>query len=151
MSATKSSAGQHLFVGITGRTLTPETRALLERVQPGGVILFARNVGTADELRALTHAIHHEIEWHPILGIDLAGGRVNRLPNLNGAPPKIPDLKATGNPQSAGKLGRQVGEHLRGFGIHLDFAPVFDLELFDAETDNALRERCWGQTPDEIV
>ena len=31
-----------------------------------------------------------------------------------------------------------------------DLAPVLDLELFDVKTDNALRERCWGRTADEV-
>jgi beta-N-acetylhexosaminidase len=40
---------------------------------------------------------------------------------------------------------------LHQFCIDIDFAPVFDLELFEANTDNALRERCWGRTADEVV
>jgi beta-N-acetylhexosaminidase len=45
---------------------------------------------------------------------------------------------------------RTTGRWLHQFGIDIDFAPVLDLELFDEKTDNALRERCWGRTADEV-
>ena len=51
MAAITSNPGQHLFVGVTGTELTPATRRLLQTVQPGGVVLFARNVDNADQLK----------------------------------------------------------------------------------------------------
>jgi beta-N-acetylhexosaminidase len=143
--------GQHLFIGITGREITDQSRYLLNTIHPGGVVLFARNVGDEDEFRELTHAILTQAPTPPILAIDQEGRRVNRLRNIIGEHPGIAELKNTGNPASAHKLGQTVGQHLRQFKIHLDFAPVLDLEHFDDATDNALRERCWGRTPDEVV
>ena len=60
-------------------------------------------------------------------------------------------LKAGGDPTAAGELGQAIGRSLRAFGINLNFAPVLDLELFGAEVDNALRERCWGREPGEVT
>jgi beta-N-acetylhexosaminidase len=47
--------------------------------------------------------------------------------------------------------GRIIGRWLREFGVDINFAPVLDLALFDATTDNALHHRCWGKTPAEVI
>jgi beta-N-acetylhexosaminidase len=143
--------GQHLFIGFTGAQLTADTRRLLNTVQPGGVILFARNVDTATELRALGRALRTEFSYRPLVAIDQEHNRVNRLRNIIGETPTIADVKKQGNVEQAEDFGRTTGRWLHQFCIDIDFAPVFDLELFDAKTDNALRERCWGSTADEVI
>ena len=143
--------GQHLFIGLTGAQLTADTRRLLNTVQPGGVVLFARNVDTASELRALGRALRTEFSYRPLVAIDQEHNRVNRLRNIIGETLTIADVKKEGNVEKAEDFGRTTGRWLHQFCIDIDFAPVFDLELFAAETDNALRERCWGKTADEVI
>jgi beta-N-acetylhexosaminidase len=143
--------GQHLFIGFTDAQLTADTRRLLNTVQPGGIILFARNVDTATELRALGKALRTEFSYRPLVAIDQEHNRVNRLRNIIGETLTIADVKKQGNVEQAEDFGRTTGRWLHQFCIDIDFAPVFDLELFDAKTDNALRERCWGTTADEVV
>ena len=46
-----SSAGQLLLVGVPGTELDSETAALFRRVQPGGFILFGRNI--TNQIRAV--------------------------------------------------------------------------------------------------
>src|SRR5262245_7152187 len=36
--------GQFLFIGLPGTELDPDSRALIEYIKPGGVIIFGRNV-----------------------------------------------------------------------------------------------------------
>ncbi len=143
--------GQHLFIGFKGTALTTETRRLLETMQPGGVILFARNIDTAGELRALGRALRTEFPYRPLVAIDQEHNRVNRLRNIIGESQTIADVKKQENVEQAEDFGRITGRWLHQFCIDIDFAPVFDLELFDAKTDNALRERCWGKTADEVI
>ncbi len=143
--------GQHLFIGFTGAELTVDTRRLLNTVQPGGIILFARNIGTATELRALGRALRTEFSYRPLVAIDQEHDRVNRLRDIIGETPTIADVKKLGIVEQAEDFGRTTGRWLHQFCIDIDFAPVFDLELFDANTDNALRERCWGKTADEVI
>jgi beta-N-acetylhexosaminidase len=140
--------GQHLFIGIPGKTLTPATRALLDEVQPGGIILFARNIGTAGELRALGRALR-DLPYRPLIAIDQEGHRVNRLRDIAGEWPAIADLKRENVTETVEDFGRSIGRWLHQFHIDLNFAPVFDLGVTDA--DNALRERCWGKTGDEVI
>lgn len=143
--------GQHLFIGFKGTALTTETRRLLETIQPGGVILFARNIDTAGELRALGRALRTEFSYRPLVAIDQEHNRVNRLRDIIGESLTIADVKKQNQPEQAEDFGRTTGRWLHQFCIDINFAPVFDLEIFDAKTDNALRERCWGKTAEEVI
>ncbi len=142
--------GQHLFIGLPGVKLNAATRRVLESVRPGGVVLFARNIDSAAELRALTRALRSEFDYRPLLAIDQEHGRVNRLRTIIGEAPTIAEIKKAGHVEQAEDFGRTTGRWLHQFGIDIDLAPVLDLELFDEKTDNALRERCWGRTADEV-
>ncbi len=151
MSKLFSHIGQHLFIGFAGADLTPATRKLLNTIQPGGIVLFARNITGAGELRSLTRALRAEFTFRPVLAVDQENGRVNRLREIIGEIPTIAELKRGGVVERAEDFGRTTGRWLHQFGIDLDFAPVLDLELFGADVDNALRDRCWGRTADEVI
>jgi len=144
----RTNAGQHLCIGIPGGELTPATRQLLKTVQPGGIVLFARNVDSADQLRALTRSLRDDLPVLPLIAIDHENNRVNRLRAIVGELPTLAAVKHAGN---AEEFGRAIGRSLHDLGIDLNFAPVLDLELFDASIDNALRDRCWSRTPAEVV
>jgi beta-N-acetylhexosaminidase len=135
------NVGRHLMIGLRGTELDAEARQLLRVVRPGGVVLFARNIESTRQVRALCRAL----PAGTIIAIDQENRRVNRLRNIVGELPGIADIK------SPERFGRDVGRSLRRLGVHLDFAPVLDLEVFDAKTDNALRERCWGKTAAEVT
>jgi beta-N-acetylhexosaminidase len=149
MSKPSTRVGQHLFVGIPGKELTPATRKFLNEIQPGGIILFARNIGTAGELRALGKALRRELDYRPLIAMDQENGRVNRLREIAGELPTIAELKREGVPEKVEEFGRSIGRWLHQFNVDLNFAPVFDLDL--ATADNALRDRCWGKTAGEVI
>ena len=52
----------HIVTGIEGTELTTEERDLLERFPPAGVILFARNVESRDQLERLCAGIRGIVE-----------------------------------------------------------------------------------------
>ena len=65
--------------GCAGTTLSAEEKAFLREARPWGAILFKRNVGSREQLRALTAEIREALgEDAPIL-VDQEGGRVQRL------------------------------------------------------------------------
>jgi beta-N-acetylhexosaminidase len=151
MSRASPQIGQHLFIGLAGTQLIPESRRLLKAIQPGGIVLFARNVESAAQLREFCNSLRCEVPARPLIAIDQEQGRVNRLRNIIGEAPTIAELKKSSNVRTAENFGGETGRLLARLGIDLDFAPVLDLELLDRQTDNALRDRCWGQTTDEVV
>ena len=151
MSKPSAQIGQHLFIGLPGTELSPENRRLLNTIQPGGIVLFARNVESSAQLHAFRRELLPHLPTRPLMAIDQEQGRVNRLRNVVGEVPTIAELKQSGNVNVAQKFGRTTGRWLRQFGIDIDFAPVLDLEFFGPGTENALRDRCWGRTANEVT
>ena len=73
--------GSRAFItGISGTVLTPDERAFLRDRTPWGFILFKRNVGTPEQVRALVKSMREAVGRAdaPVL-IDQEGGRVQRL------------------------------------------------------------------------
>jgi len=65
--------GQLILTGVPGYELDSETAALFRRVQPGGFILFGRNIQSAVQLRKLIDDLRDVSEVEPII-TDLCKG-----------------------------------------------------------------------------
>ena len=135
-----------LVVGLSGTTLGPDERRTLERVQPAGVILFARNIATTEQTRALLASVK-ELEPRPFVSVDLEGGMVNRLTALWGDLPAPAEAAAAGR-RAVRALGLAAGAACRNLGIHLDFAPVVDLECSDGCLGG--QGRCFSHDPERV-
>jgi len=136
-----------LIVGCEGLELTAEERRILRRLQPGGLILFQRNVETAEQLHALVGDLR-SLCGDALLYVDAEGGRVDRLRHVAGNAPSGAAL-ARSRPAVAERAGHWVGEALGHFGFDVDLAPVVDLDR--GEIANALDERYLGATPRAVV
>lgn len=145
-----SDAGQLLLVGVPGKELDAETAAVLRRVQPGGFILFGRNIGSPGQLRKLIDDLRDLSKVEPVITIDQEGGRVSRLRLIGEEPPNAQQLRDKGDPELVRRHGELTAKLLRLFGFNLDLCPVLDIS-FDDEADNSLRGRCYGRTPDEVI
>ena len=62
-----------------GLRLTVEEKALFRAVNPFGFILFARNIDTPDQVRALCDDLRESVGREAPITIDQEGGRVQRL------------------------------------------------------------------------
>ena len=151
MSHPHFDIGQHLAIGFGGRELNESNLRQLDAVRPGGIVLFARNIAPRDELRALCAGLHARWKHRPIIALDQEGGHVNRLREIVGETPLIAEWKRRGSVDQVREFGLETARTLLDLGIDLNLAPVFDLDLSDAKTENALRDRCWGRTADEVV
>ncbi|PYI91646.1 MAG: glycosyl hydrolase [Verrucomicrobia bacterium] len=145
-----ASAGQLLLVGVRGPELGPAEAKLLRRVQPGGFILFGRNIKTPVQLRKLIDDLRDVSEIEPIITIDQEGGRVSRLRLIGNEPPNAQQLRDKGDIGLIRRHGDITGRLLRLFGFNLDLCPVLDIS-FDDEADNSLRGRCYGRTAQEVI
>ena len=142
--------GQFLFVGIPGPTVDAETRSLLEEVQPGGIVLFARNIESPRQVAELTAAIRTYLKIPPLVSVDEEGGPVSRLKKIGIHLPAPSDVRATDDTALAGRHGAATAEVLRLLGFNMNFAPMLDLEVYP-DADNALRGRYFGATTAEIM
>lgn len=144
------SHGQLLLLGVPGYEIDEAYADFVRRIQPGGFILFGRNIRTPAQLRALTDHLRALSDVEPIITIDQEGGRVSRLKLLGNEPPNARQLRDKGDLELIACHGELTGQLLRIFGFNLDLCPVLDI-AFDDEADNSLRGRCYGTTADQVI
>ncbi|HEY2799602.1 MAG TPA: glycoside hydrolase family 3 N-terminal domain-containing protein [Chthoniobacterales bacterium] len=145
-----ASPGQLILTGVPGKELDRETAALFRKVQPGGFILFGRNIESARQLRKLIDDLRDLSAIEPIITIDQEGGRVSRLRLIGQEPPNAQQLREKDDIELVRQHGDITGRLLRLFGFNLDLCPVLDIS-FDDEADNSLRGRCYGTNVEEVV
>lgn len=145
------------ITGLAGPILLEAERAFLAATQPAGIILFARNCQTPDQIRALVDAARTAIGTDDALVlIDQEGGRVQRLrPPLGRALPPAASFGAlyAVDPNEACHLAflasRQTAEDLRALGINTNCAPVLDVPVTGAH--DVIGDRAYGSATGQIV
>jgi beta-N-acetylhexosaminidase len=145
-----NSVGQLILTGVPGPELDSETAALFRRIQPGGFILFGRNIQSATQLRKLIDDLRDLSVIEPVITIDQEGGRVSRLRLIGNEPPNAQQLRDRNDISLVRRHGEITGELLRLFGFNLDLCPVLDIS-FDDNADNSLRGRCYGNNVEQVI
>lgn len=146
---TRSPAQRLLWTGFAG--LDGE-RVQLE-FQPGGVVLFARNLDpdpAAGPLRchALIEALQNR--WGPLaVAVDQEGGAVSRLRAWVGVTPGLRKIWEKGGAEGCRLWGGLWGRGLRMLGFNVDFAPVVD--LWDPAPEAYMGGRCASADPAEAA
>ncbi len=111
----------------------------------GGVCLFARNIGTPDEVAALSASLVAERE-SVVIAIDEEAGDVTRLDAKTGSP--FPGAAALGRVDDAAattEIAREVGELLAAAGVSLNFAPCADVAV--DPSNPVIGSRSFGADP----
>lgn len=125
------NVGQLFMFGFYGYKPTKEILRFIKEDNLGGVILFKRNIESADQLKALTSELQDAAGGELLIGIDQEGGRVSNLPNsIIDVPPMEKLGRSFLEGESAKRahlLGHELGEKLLELGINIDFAPVLDV------------------------
>jgi len=140
----RSETGQLLLTGVPGTELDAASAALYREIQPGGFILFGRNIKAPSQLRKLVDDLRGLSDIEPIITIDQEGGRVSRLRLIGNEPPNAQQLRERDRIELIERHGAITARLLRLFGFNLDLCPVLDIS-FDDEADNSLRGRCYGR------
>lgn len=133
-----------LMVGFPAGPLDAETRHLIHQ----GVrafILFARNVGSREQVRALTAELRQLAGHDAIIGIDHEGGRVNRLREAVSPWPGPMAWSAAGDPDLVQNASTVMARELAALGITLNFAPVAD--ILGSHLNPVLTTRCFSDDP----
>ena len=123
-------AGQRIVAGFRGYKPPSELLERIGRGEVGGVILFARNVKSRDQVALTVEELQsvprpRDVDEPLLVMVDQEGGSVVRIP---GAPRRsAAQIGATGRASVARATGRAAGRNLRAAGVNVDLAPVVDV------------------------
>jgi beta-N-acetylhexosaminidase len=126
-------------MGFDGAEMSSNLRSLIARVQPGGVVLFARNITTAQQTYDLLKACQQLVPTPMFRCVDMEGGLVDRLKKAIAPTPSAAAVFATADRKLFRKHGRFIGAECRALGFNTDFAPVSDLAFEASRTVMATR------------
>ena len=128
----EQKVGQLLHVGMPGKRINKTIRREIEKHYSGGVILFAKNMGSKREIQTLTESLQKvslKASGIPLfISTDQEGGRVYRVgADATVQFPGAMALGQTGRPGLARDVGFITGYELNQIGINLILAPVLDV------------------------
>jgi beta-N-acetylhexosaminidase len=145
----KLAVGQLLIIGFDGTEMSPRLASLLTKIQPAGVILFARNVTGPAQTHTLLRECQKCVTTPLFTCVDVEGGTVDRFRDVLGSAPSAAEVFATGSRALFRKHGRVIGENCRALGFNVDFAPVLDL-AFEASR-SVMSSRAVSDDPKQVV
>jgi beta-N-acetylhexosaminidase len=148
-SSAQLKIGQLLIIGFEGTELSPRLTSLLAKIQPAGVILFARNITSAGQTHTLLRDCQKHVATPLFTCVDLEGGTVDRFRDVIGSAPSPAEVFATGNRALFRKHGSVIGENCRALGFNVDFAPVLDL-AYEASR-SVMNSRAVSDDPKQVV
>ncbi len=126
-----SSAGPLFMAGLAGPRLDKAARELVRELRVGGIILFARNIESPEQIWELARDLQQEAqaagELPLLIAVDQEGGAVQRLKEPFTRIPAARDLGNGSTPAEVAALSRTVARELALVGINLNLAPVLDV------------------------
>jgi beta-N-acetylhexosaminidase len=123
----RQQVGQLLIMGFEGIEYSERLRVMLGSLQPGGIILFKRNLETAEQTHKLLSTAQKSSRTPMFLCVDMEGGTVDRLRDVIAPMPSVSEVAHIGSKKLYRRHGCLIGEEVRALGFNTDFAPVFDL------------------------
>jgi len=144
-----SQIGQLLIIGFDSTEMSPRLASLLTKIQPAGVILFARNINSVAQTYTLLRECQKCVSTPLFACVDLEGGTVDRFRKVLGAAPSPAEVFATGSRALFRRHGHVIGENCRALGFNVDFAPVLDL-AFEASRA-VMSSRSVSDDPNKVV
>lgn len=146
--------GQLLLLGVKGTQLTSEEISTFKKIQPGGFVLFGRNVESPEQIRQLTDSLHDVCDETPLITIDQEGGRVTRTKTIANEPPSAQQFRQAGDLKKVARLiarhGMITADILHQLGVNMNLCPVLDIS-YDDNSENAMQGRCYGTDAQEVI
>jgi len=128
-----------VMIDLEGTELNQEEKELLKHPLVGGIIYFARNFESAEQITALTSSIHEHSEQTILTCVDQEGGRVQRFKSGFTLLPPLRSLGAAyeKSPEQGMALSKAMGwlmaSEVAATGVDFSFSPVLDLDYGESE------------------
>ena len=154
MSALELALGP-VVLDVAGQALSEEDRRRLRHPLVGGVILFARNYATPEQVAALTAEIRALRAPQLLISVDHEGGRVQRF--RQGGYTALPAMASLGRlwdkdqkqaRAAARAAGMLIGAEVAASGVDLSFTPVLDLAYGHS---TAIGDRAFHRDPEAVA
>ena len=153
----KAKIGQMIMVGFTGTSSRFKgAKAVIEQLREGsigGVMLMRHNIGSKNQLRQLTRALHQATcsgrQLPALIAVDQEGGAVQRLKFT-----RYPSARRIATKTSAqiAQTYNNMARELASTGINVNFGPVVDLDLRGAANPIIGRlSRSYGRDPKTVI
>jgi beta-N-acetylhexosaminidase len=143
-------AGQLAIAGFAGHSIPAELRALAKEFDLGGIILFARNVESPEQVAEVAREAQTFVKELPLwISVDQEGGRVARLRSPFTVWPPMLTLGRSGDEQLAARFAKALAAEMRAVGISLDYTPVLDIRTNPANP--VIGDRALADNPDDVA
>lgn len=142
-------AGQILIVGVGSTSLSDEERSWIEKIRPGGIILFRRNIEEAAQTAGLLRDADRLGSTPLLRFVDMEGGLVDRLRDVIHPIPSPAAVFATGKRNLYRQHGWLIAREARALGFNAVLAPVLDLAL--PESASILKSRAVAAEPWRVI
>ena len=142
--------GQLVVLGFDGKAIPEEVRAIAREFDLGGVILFARNVESPEQVAAVAVEAQQLARDLPLwVGVDQEGGRVARLKRPLTEWPAMAALGRAADKALASRFAGALAKELLAVGISIDFAPVLD--VLTNSNNPAIGDRALGDRAEAVA
>lgn len=149
MTTAQDQIGQLFMIGFDGITVSGDLASFIKECQPGGVILFARNLESTEQIVDLTNNLQRCSPHSPLLiSIDQEGGRVSRLPKEFTIFPPCDVLGQCHSSELAYAAAATTAKELAAVGINMNMSPVLDVN--SNPSNPVIGDRAFGATPDLV-
>jgi beta-N-acetylhexosaminidase len=149
MMMSRDAIGQLFMLGFEGKSVSSDLASFIREYKPGGVILFARNLESVEQIVQLTNHLQACSPHSPLLiAIDQEGGRVSRLPDTFTICPPCEVLGRCNSSELAYAAAATVAKELKAVGINMNMSPVLDVNSNPANP--VIGDRAFSATPGPV-
>ena len=141
--------GQKLVLGIDGARAAPETVDLFRKTRAGGLILFKRNLPSADSVRRLISDLESALGRRLLILLDHEGGRVIHAGDGVTVFPDAQAAGVNGGTDLVRRQGEVEAKELRRLGVDMNLAPVLD--VLAKSWNPAIGTRSYGFDPQLVA
>ncbi|MFE6079078.1 beta-N-acetylhexosaminidase [Paenibacillus sp. NPDC057886] len=149
----REKIGQMLLCGFHGTEASGDVDAFLRKYPFGGVIYFARNVESPEQVERLSSGLQRiavDSGNVPLwISIDQEGGMVARITEGIALMPGQMAIAAAGSIEDAYQAAYISGVELRSMGINMNFAPVLDVN--NNAANPVIGVRSFGESPQSVA
>ncbi|OME98984.1 beta-N-acetylhexosaminidase [Paenibacillus sp. FSL H7-0942] len=149
----REKIGQMLLCGFRGTEAAGDVESFLRMYPIGGVIYFARNVESPEQVERLSSGLQQIAKssgnvplW---ISIDQEGGMVARITEGIALMPGPMAIAAAGSIDDAYQAAYISGLELKSMGINMNFAPVLDVN--NNAANPVIGVRSFGESPQSVA